>query len=64
MKLLKPLRAIKQDYMPGSHTTDHMLEINFDKRSYGWGAPTIVPYQSIPMSRACTCFHYGISTSE
>ena len=51
-------RPRKEDLTFGTTFADHMLMIEWDKKSL-WGAPRIVPYQYLRLSPAASALHYG-----
>jgi len=59
---LKP-RVPKESLDFGSVLTDHMLEIDWHKKT-GWAAPVIRKYRNLEISPAASCLQYAVACFE
>jgi len=53
----------KEELKFGKTTSDHLLEIDWDKKT-GWTAPRIRPYSPFQIDPAASVFHYGLECFE
>ena len=60
---LKKVKVSKEQLKFGTTFTDHLLEVNWNKK-YGWGNPIIRRYKDFSISPAASVFHYGLEAFE
>jgi len=56
-------KPAKETLKFGQTTSDHMLEVDWDKKN-GWSAPRIRPYAPFQIDPAASVFHYGLECFE